>query len=185
MLDWERSTLTHSSAGEVLLVLGLAVLASSVSALAVAWLVVDAEVRGQAELDGAADRGASLTLAEGDADRVSLAVAWPADEVPEGDVDADFAGDADADFAGDADADSDGDADADLEGDGDADSDGDADADLEGDGDEVACAGSAWHAESVAGVASGAACALTARPRVRTLPPSKVTAAALACAKRI
>jgi hypothetical protein len=179
MLGWERSTLTHSSAGDVLLaLLGLglaAVLASSVSALA--WLVVDAEGEGEAELDDEAGRAASLTLAEGDADRVSLAVAWLADEVPEGDVEADFAGDADVDSDPDADVDSDGDADADFEGDDDADDD--------GEGDEVACAGSAWQAESVAGVVSGAACALTARPRVRTLPPSKVTATALACAKRI
>jgi hypothetical protein len=79
MLDWERSTLTHSSARDMVLVLlGLGleeVLASSVSVVAVAWLVVAAEVEGEAELEGEADLAVSLTLPEGDADRVSLAVA--------------------------------------------------------------------------------------------------------------
>ena len=41
----------------------------------VAWLVVAAEVEGEAELEGEADLAVSLTLPEGDADRVSLAVA--------------------------------------------------------------------------------------------------------------
>jgi hypothetical protein len=79
MLDLERSTLTHSSARDMVLVLlGLGleeVLASSVSVVAVAWLVVAAEVEGEAELEGEADLAVSLTLPEGDADRVSLAVA--------------------------------------------------------------------------------------------------------------
>jgi hypothetical protein len=77
MLDCERSTLTHSSARDLVLVgLGLEeVLASSVSVVAVAWLVVAAEVEGEAELEGEADWAASLTLPEGDAGRVSLAVA--------------------------------------------------------------------------------------------------------------
>lgn len=152
--------------------------ASSVSAVVVAWLVAAAEVDGEAELEGDAGLVAWLPLAEADTDGVALAdVVRLTDEVPDGDVDADFEGDGDTDF--------DGESDTDLEGDGDADFEGDGDADDGGEGDEVACAGRTWHTVSVAVVASGAACAPPARPRVRMLPLSRVTAAALTCAKRI
>lgn len=58
----------------------------------------------------------------------------------------------------------------------------------EGDGEGVGVPeeGSAWHTLSVfAVVASGAACALPSRPRVRKLALSRVTAATLTCAKRM
>src|SRR5271168_742970 len=103
MLGWERSTLTHSSAGDAVLVPvpvlvlpgpGLeAVLASSVSAVVVAWLVTaaevdgeavvdgEAEVEGEAELEGDADPGAWLPLTEADTDGVAPPdVAWLTDE---------------------------------------------------------------------------------------------------------
>jgi hypothetical protein len=179
-----------------LLVLGLeAISTSSIAAVVVAWLVavadgeveVDGEVEGEREVDGE-DEGegevegegegdgegevegevtmtAWLTLAEGDTDRLSLTedglslaeVEWRADEVPDGDADAD------ADLGGEVDVDGEG----------------------EGEGEDVACDGSAWHAASVAVVATGAACALPAMPRVRKLPLSRVATATLTYAKRI
>lgn len=58
-----------------------------------------------------------------------------------------------------------------------------------GDGEDVAEAGSAWHAVSVAAVVvagvNWAAWALASTPRVRKPPLSKLTAAARTCAKRI
>jgi hypothetical protein len=65
---------------------------------------------------------------------------------------------------------------------------GDGEGEREGDGFGVGAVetGSAWHTVSVlAVVATGVAWALPSRPRVRKLPLSKVTAAALTCAKRI
>lgn len=77
-----------------------------------------------------------------------------------------------------------GDGEGDRDGDGDGDGDGECDGDGEGVG--VPEAGSAWHTVSVLFVvARGAASALPSTPRVRKLPPSKVTAATLTCAKRI
>jgi len=77
-----------------------------------------------------------------------------------------------------------GDGEGDRDGDGDGDGDGECDGDGEGVG--VPDAGSAWHTVSVLFVvARGAASALPSTPRVRKLPPSKVTAATLTCAKRI
>jgi len=64
--------------------------------------------------------------------------------------------------------------------------DGEGEGEGDGDGEGVAEDGSAWHTVSVlAVVASGAACALPIRPRVRKLPLSKVTAATLTCAERM
>lgn len=68
------------------------------------------------------------------------------------------------------------------DGDGEVEEDGLGEEDGEGDG--LADEGTAWHVV-LAVVAWGAACALPRRPRERKLPLSKVTAAALACAKRI
>jgi hypothetical protein len=82
-------------------------------------------------------------------------------------------------------------AEGDGEGDGDEEGDGEGDRDADGDGDGegvgVAEAGSAWHTESVLAAAGAreAACALPSMPRVRKLPLSTVTAAALTCPKRI
>ena len=71
-----------------------------------------------------------------------------------------------------------------TEGDGDGEGEGDGEGDGEGVG--VLDEGSARHTVSVFGVvATGAACALPSTPRARQLPLSKVTAAALTCAKRI
>ena len=175
MLGWERWTLTHSSAGDAVLVLspvlvlllGLvleAALTSSVAAVVGAGLVAVAELAGEADMAG------WLTLAEGDTDGVAPAdmSGWLADDGPAADVDADPEGDAVADG----------------EGDGVADGEGDGDTDDDGEGDEVACAGSTWHTVSVAAVASGTACALLAMPRARKLPLSRITAA-LTGGKRI
>ena len=73
-----------------------------------------------------------------------------------------------------------------VEGDGDGEGERDREGDGVGVGVGVAEDGSAWHTVSVfVAVVLGAACAVPRRPRVRKLPLSKVTAAALACAKRI
>jgi hypothetical protein len=75
---------------------------------------------------------------------------------------------------------------ADGDVDGEADFDGEGEFDGDGEGDAVACAGSAWHTESVAVFDPWvAACAAPARPRVRKLPLSTVAATALTCPKRI
>ena len=75
---------------------------------------------------------------------------------------------------------------ADGDVDGEADSDGEGDFDGDGEGDALACAGNAWHTESVAVVDPWvAACAVPAMPRVRKLPLSTVAAATLTCPKRI
>ena len=145
---------------------------------------------------------------EGDADREGDGEAGR-----EGDGDAGREGDGEADREGDGEADREGDGEAELSGlrvtsdEGDTtvdgplvagdgvagglvagEGDGACEGEGEGDGEGVGVAeeGSAWHTVSVfAVVASGAACALPSRPRVRKLPLSKVTAATLACAKRI
>jgi hypothetical protein len=73
----------------------------------------------------------------------------------------------------------------DREGDGDGDGDGDLEGD--GEGDVLACTGSAWHDELVAGLAVAvlagrdAACAGPAMPKVRKLPLSNIAVATRAC----
>ena len=188
-----------------LLLLGLALLlglvavwASSVAAVApLAADVPDLGGEGEADREGDGEAGRE---GDGEAGR-------------EGDGEAGREGDGEADREGDGEADREGDGEAELSGlrvtsdegdttvdgplvagDGVADGlvagegDGACEGEGEGDGEGVGVAeeGSAWHTVSVfAVVASGAACALPSRPRVRKLPLSKVTAATLACAKRI
>jgi hypothetical protein len=185
MLDWERWTLTHSSGGAVVPVLPLPLplvtglgselglvetSASSVpEAVALAVAVPVAVPEGEAEGDGEvvfvgpplARTGGGNRLAE-EVGAAELFVAGLL-ELVEGDGEGD------------------GDAEGDGEGDNDADSDGD------GEGVGVPEAGSAWHTESVLAAAGAreAACALPSMPRVRKLPLSTVTAAALTCPKRI
>lgn len=73
-----------------------------------------------------------------------------------------------------------------VEGEGDGEGEGEGDGEDAGVGAGVLEDGSAWHTVSVfAVVASGVACALPSRPRVRKLPLSKVTAATLTGAKRM
>jgi hypothetical protein len=191
MLDWERWTLTHSSAGAAVPVLALLLFPGLVfepglvatwtsSAAAVAEVPgvpeVDADDVGEVSPEGdgvavwvAVWRGALLALRVG-ADWVgggSLAVVGLAGELVEGEGDGDW----------------------DWDGEGEGERRGKGDGDGEGVG--VADDGSAWHTLLVVagvdlGVAAGAACAVpAATPRVRRLPLSKMTAAALACAKRI
>jgi hypothetical protein len=131
---------------------------------------------GFVDAEGLSDTAEWLTLADGetDADGVPLAeVEWVTDEAPDGDAGPEL----------DADAELDADGEVDVEGE--VDPDGEVDADEDGDGEEVACCGSAWHTVSVGCVARGAACALPAMPRPRKLPPSRVAATTLTCAKRI
>jgi hypothetical protein len=169
MLACERWTLTHSSGGAVVpLPLPLAVGLGSelglvlTSAASVALVVVVAVVLAVAVPVALADEDSvwSVPLADGSTLGGSLAVAeWPAAgllELADGDGDGDGEGDGDGDFEGD------------------------------GEGAGVPGAGRAWHTVSVLLlVTAGAACTLPTAPRVRMLPLSKVTAAALTCAKRI
>lgn len=190
MLDWERWTLTHSSAGAVVPVLALllfpglalelelalelalelglaATWTSSAAAVAEVPGVPELDADGVGEVDPEGDdvvvwRGALLALPVGGGTVIgaSLAVAvWLlAGGLVEG------------------------------EGEGDGDGEGERRGDGDGDGEGVGVPddGSAWHTLFVvAGVGPGAACALPSTPRVRKLPLSKVTAAALRCAKRI
>jgi len=134
------------------------------------WSDVDGDA--EADVDGDGDPSADaeadgeevlfgllLALTEGRADGESLAAG---DLLPEGL----------AELVGDAD----------RVGDGDDEGEGEDD----GEGEELADAGRTWHAVPVAAVVpSGAACAVPSMPRERKLPLSKVTAAALTCAKRI
>jgi hypothetical protein len=114
--------------------------------------------------------------------------------VEDSDPEAGRAGDADAEaevlFAADGEAEvlfaAEGEDDGEGEGEGDCDGEGDSDGDGEGDALALACAGSAWQAESVAFVdPSVAACAAPATARVRKLPLSTVAATTLTCPKRI
>jgi hypothetical protein len=178
MLDWERWTLTHSSAGAVVPVLALLLffgltLELGLVATLTASAAAEAEVPGVPERD--AD-GVGEVYPEGDvvvvwraallALRVAgstvgggLAVAvWLAGGLVEG------------------------------EGDGDGEGEGERLGEGDGDGEVVGVPddGSAWHTLlAFAGVALGAACAVPSTPRVRKLPLSKVTAATLTYAKRI
>ena len=174
MLDWERWTLTHSSGDAVVLALPLFFRLAVELGLVTTWTASAAAVADVPEVpDGEAEGvglGALLTLAVGDkavvgglvtrADWLAAGlgvVEWLADGLVEGEAD----------------------------GDGDGEREGEPD----GEGVGVLADGSAWHTLSVfAVVAAGAACAACAvpsAPRVRKLPLSKVTAATLACAKRI
>jgi hypothetical protein len=200
MLGWERCTLTHSSGAAVvvalplpLLVCGLglefglvvpiATCASRVAAVAVDVDVAVAVLVGVlvmvlvgvlvAVLAPAGDgvrSGPLLTLAGGDhtvGGSVTLAE-WVADGLVAGGL---VAGLVEGGL---------------VEGDGDGEGERDREGDGVGVGVGVAEDGSAWHTVSVfVAVVLGAACAVPRRPRVRKLPLSKVTAAALACAKRI
>ena len=188
MLDWERWTLTHSSAGAVVAVLapllffglalevGLAATWTSSVAAVVAVPEFDADGVGwvDPEVDGVAVwRGVLVALrVGGNAVGGSLAVpAWLAGEV----------GAAVWVAVGL------------VEGDWDGDGEGKGERLGEGDGEGAGAAddGSAWHTLFVladvvlADTALGAACAVPSRPRVRKLPLSKVIAATLTCAKRI
>ena len=210
MLDWERCTLTHSSGAAVvvalplLLVCGLglelglvvpiATCASRVAAVAVDVDVAVAVLVGVlvavlvgvlvavlvgvlvAVLAPAGDgvgevrSGPLLTLAGGDhtvGGSVTLAE-WVADGLVAGGL---VAGLVEGGL---------------VEGDGDGEGERDREGDGVGVGVGVAEDGSAWHTVSVfVAVVLGAACAVPRKPRVRKLPLSKVTAATLACAKRI
>jgi hypothetical protein len=188
MLDCERWTLTHSSGGAVVPVLPLplplvtglgselgselglvATSASSVPAavpVAVAVAVPDGDADGDGEVVSVgpplARTGGGNTLGV-EVGAAELFVAGLL-ELVEGDGE--------------------GDGDGEVDGEGDSDEDGEGDGDGEGVG--VLEAGSAWHTESVlAAGASEAACAWPSMPRVRKLPLSTVTAAALTCPKRI
>ena len=194
MLDWERWILTHSSGAAVVLALffeiGLGLGLVTTSAASAAAVAEVPEVP-DGDADGDPDGevvwlevvwlevvwlevvwlGALLTLVRGDTAVVGGSVTladwlagglgeteWLADGLVEG------------------------------EGDGDGEGEGERDGDGDGDGDGVGVPddGSAWHTLSVlAVVAVGAACAVPSTPRVRKLPLSKMTAAALGCAKRI
>ena len=192
MLDCERWTLTHSSGGAVVPVLPLPLVAGLGS-----------------ELGLVATSASSVPAAVREAVAVAVAVAVPVAvavtvAVPDGDAE----GDGEVVFVGPPLARTgggnrlgvevgaaelfvdgllelvEGDGDGDAEGDGEGDSDGEGDGDGEGVG--VLEAGNAWHTESVlAAGAREAACALPSMPRVRKLPLSTVTAAALTCPKRI
>jgi hypothetical protein len=181
MLDWERWTLTHSSAGAV--APGLALLLFEVAfelGLVATWTSSFAEVPGVVEVPGVPERDAGGV---GEVD-------------PEGDVVVCWRGALLALRAGGSTVGGGSLAEAVLlavglvEGEGDGDGEGEGErlgeGDGEGEGVGVLDDGSAWHTLSVfAGVAAGAACAVPSTPRVRKLPLSKVTAAALTYAKRI
>jgi hypothetical protein len=204
MLGWERCTLTHSSGAAVVvalplpplvcglglefgLVVPIATCASRVAAVAVdvavavlvgvlvmvlvgvlVMVLVGVLVAVLAPAGDGVRSGPLLTLAGGDhtvGGSVALAE-WVADGLVAGGL---VAGLVEGGL---------------VEGDGD----GEGERDREGDGVGVGVAedGSAWHTVSVfVAVVLGAACAVPRRPRVRKLPLSKVTAATLACAKRI
>ena len=191
MLDWERWTLTHSSAGAVVAVLapllffglalevGLAATWTSSVAAVVAVPEFDADGVGwvDPEVDGVAVwRGVLVALrVGGNAVGGSLAVpAWLAGEVGAavwvavGLVEGEGEGE--------------------VEGEGDGEGEGECGGEDEGDGEGVGVLadGSAWHTLSVfAGVAVGAACAVPSTPTARKLPLSKMLAATLTCAKRM
>ena len=187
MLDCERWTLTHSSGGAVVPVLPLPL--PLVTGLG-------------SELGLVATSSSSVPAAVGVAVPVALAVA-----VPDGDAE----GDGEVVFVGPPLARTgggntlgvevgaaelfvagllervEGDGDGDAEGDGEGDRDGEGEGEGDGEGVGVPGAGSAWHTESVLAAAGAreAACAWPSMPRVRKLPLSTVTAAALTCPKRI
>jgi hypothetical protein len=191
MLDWERWTLTHSSAGAVVPVLalllfpGLALelgLALEIGlalelGLAATWTssaAAVAEVPGVPELDadgagevnpeggGVAVWGEALLALRVGGSTVGGAALGVAGWLAGGLVE--------------------GETDGDGEGEGERRGTGDGD----GEGVGVPDDGSAWHTLFVvAGVGPGAACAVPSTPRVRKLPLSKVTAATLRCAKRM
>jgi hypothetical protein len=212
MLDWERWTLTHSSAGDAVLVLppvlvalsglGLAAtlsssVAAAVVAVGVAWVVAVA-------VAWVVSVAVAWVVSVAVGWVVSVAVAWVV-AVADGEVVGEAEGEvemaawltrAEADPDGVslalaewlADEMSDGDAEADVDVEGDVDVVGEVEVEVDGDGEgeELACDGNAWHAVFVSGeVAMGAACALPAMPRARKLPLSRVAAATLTCPKRM
>jgi len=200
-LDWERWTLTHSSAGAVVAVLAVLLffgLALEVG-LAATWTSSVAAVVGVPEFDadgvGPVDPGVDgVAVWRGAVDGVvvwpgalvalcvggntvggSLAVAaWLAGEVGAAVWVADG-------LVGGL-----------VEGDGEGEGERLGEDDGDGEGVGVADDGSAWHTLFVLAdvvladvVLAGAACAVPSMPRIRKLPLSKVTAATLTCAKRI
>ena len=187
MLDWERWTLTHSSAGAVVPVLalllfpgltlelelglGLGLVATCISSAAAV-----AEVPGVPELDadGAGEvnpEGGGVAVWSGTL--LALRVAGSTVGGALLGVAVLLAG---VLVEGEGDGDGEGEGEGERRGNGDGD----------GEGMGVPDDGSAWHTLFVvAGVGPGAACAVPSTPRVRKLPLSKVTAAALRCAKRI
>jgi hypothetical protein len=194
MLDCERWTLTHSLGAAVvlalLLALALGLVVSKESTVAAGVpVVVDVPVgEGDAEGDVEVSRdGDGEAVFSGAA--LELAAAGCAVDDPVGEsVDAvDWLADGLVDWLADGLADwlADGLAEGECDGDGEWDGDDDGEDDGDDVGVEVADEGSAWHTVSVLDVAAAAACAVPSTPRVRKLPLSKVTAAALRCAKRM
>jgi hypothetical protein len=188
MLDSERCTLTHSLGAAValalLLALALGLVVSKESTVAAGLpVVVDVPVG-----EGSADGDVEVSR-DGDGEAVFSGVALElaaegcavADPVGESVDVVDWLGDGLAEWL------ADGLAEGECDGDGDGEWDGDDDGEDDGDdvGVEVADEGSAWHTVSVFDVAAAAVCAVPSTPRVRKLPLSKVTAAALTCAKRM
>jgi hypothetical protein len=182
MLGCERWTLTHSSGGAVVPVLPLPLvtgLGSELGLVAASASSVPAAVREAVAVPVAVPDGD----ADGDGDGEVVFVGPPLARTGGGNTLGVEVGAAEL-FADGLLELVEGDGDGDAEGDGEGDSDGEGDGDGEGVG--VLEAGNAWHTESVlAAGAREAACALPSMPRVRKLPLSTVTAAALTCPKRI